>query len=66
MKKKIILAASTLAITAGSVLAFANTGAEPAVARTSTEQCPPECCNGNGDDCGPDLCRNAGEECCEK
>lgn len=65
MRKKILLATSALAITAGSIFAYSNTG-ETVVAKTSTEQCPPECCNDNGGDCNPEQCEKNSEECCEK
>jgi hypothetical protein len=65
MKKRIILATSALAITAGSLFAYANKG-ETVIAKASTEQCPPECCDGNGGDCGPDHCGKGGDACCEK
>ena len=65
MKKRIIMATSALAITAGSLFAYANTG-ETISAKAATEQCPPECCNGNSGECGPDQCSSGGDECCEK
>lgn len=65
MRKRILLATSALAITAGSIFAYANTG-EKVVAKNSTEQCPPECCNGNGGDCCPDQCGKGDVDCCEK
>lgn len=62
MKKRIILATSALALTAGSIFALANQSGEKPVAKATTEQCPPECCNGNGGDCGPDHCEKDGTE----
>jgi hypothetical protein len=64
MRKKILLATSALAITAGSVFSYANSG-ESVTARTSTEQCPPECCNGSGGDCGAIPCGKSTEACCQ-
>lgn len=64
MKKKILLATSALALTAGSI--FALTGAEQSNAKVSTEQCSPGCCNGSGGDCGPTDCQRAAGDCCEK
>lgn len=57
MKKKIFLAASAIALTAGSIMALSNTGDPKPVAKAATEQCPPECCNGDGGECGPEQCR---------
>lgn len=63
MQKKILIATSVLAITAGSIFAYSNTRGT-AAAKASTEQCPSECCNGNGGNCGRDQCEKNNEECC--
>ena len=62
MKKRIILATSALALTAGSIFALTNQSGGKTVAKATTEQCPPECCNGNGGDCNPGLCEKGETE----
>ncbi|MBA3681922.1 MAG: hypothetical protein H0W73_12290 [Bacteroidetes bacterium] len=66
MRKKFIFATSALAITAGSIFAMSNQGAEKAIAKTATEQCPPDCCNGKGGNCEPGNCDKGNAECCDK
>jgi hypothetical protein len=56
MRRKIMLAATALALTAGSIFAVSAAGTEKSTAKVAAEQCPPECCNGNGGDCGPESC----------
>ncbi|MES2680639.1 MAG: hypothetical protein V4635_12170 [Bacteroidota bacterium] len=66
MKKKILLATSTLALTAGSIFALSGAEEQQTMPRTATEQCLPECCNGNGGDCGTIDCQKSGADCCEE
>ena len=66
MRKRILVAASALALTAGTIFAVSGEGTERTIAKTATEQCPPECCNGAGGDCGPNSCQKGGDECCEE
>jgi hypothetical protein len=65
MRKRILVAASALALTAGTIFAVSADGGEKTIARASTEQCPPECCNGNSEGCGPNSCEKGGEACCD-
>jgi hypothetical protein len=64
MRKKVVLAASAMAISAGSIFAFSANGSESVVVKKSTEQCPPDCCGGSG--CEPGHCDKTGDDCCDK
>jgi hypothetical protein len=53
--KKTILATAAVVLTAMSIYAFAGKSVEKPV-NVTTEQCPPECCNGTGNTCDPSEC----------
>lgn len=63
MKKKILLASSAIAITAGSFFATAGS-AEKQVPKTVTEQCTDDCCE--DEPCEPGECEANSETCCLK
>jgi hypothetical protein len=53
--RKSILATAAFALTAMSIYAFTNKNVDKP-AKATTEQCPPECCNGTGGSCDPTDC----------
>lgn len=66
MRKTIIVATTAVMLATGSIFALSGSGAEKASARAVTEQCPPDCCEGNGGICTPNQCKTGGPQCCNQ